>query len=113
MCEGQILLIRKKRGLGTGRINGTGGRIEEDETAMESAVQKLLGLMFAAHDLQREPVKTTEAVPLWTSLPAIPYPDMWQEDPRWLPTLIARQRFRVRFIFDGERLLSYPVEWIS
>ncbi len=30
--EGQILLIRKKRGLGAGKINGPGGRLEPGET---------------------------------------------------------------------------------
>src|SRR5512136_179536 len=32
--DGQILLIRKKRGLGAGKMNGPGGRLEAGETAL-------------------------------------------------------------------------------
>src|SRR4029079_6250419 len=38
--DGQILLIRKKRGLGAGKINGPGGRIEPGESAIEAAVRE-------------------------------------------------------------------------
>ena len=30
--DNRVLLIRKKRGLGAGKINGPGGRLEEGET---------------------------------------------------------------------------------
>src|ERR1035441_3997329 len=40
MREGQILLIRKKRGLGVGKINGPGGRLEKGETALDSAIRE-------------------------------------------------------------------------
>ena len=32
----EVLLIHKKRGLGAGKINGPGGRIEPGETAAEN-----------------------------------------------------------------------------
>jgi hypothetical protein len=35
---------------------------------------------------------------------------MWQDDPYWLPHLVARRRFRGYFLFDGETLLSHRVE---
>ena len=38
--DDQILLIRKKRGLGAGKINGPGGRIEPGETPMECAIRE-------------------------------------------------------------------------
>src|ERR1044072_5590138 len=38
--DGQILLIRKKRGLGAGKINGPGGRIEKGETPLEAAIRE-------------------------------------------------------------------------
>jgi hypothetical protein len=34
VAGGRILLIRKKRGLGAGKINGPGGRIEDGESAL-------------------------------------------------------------------------------
>jgi 8-oxo-dGTP diphosphatase len=38
--DGQILLIHKKRGLGAGKINGPGGRLEPGETPYEAAIRE-------------------------------------------------------------------------
>src|SRR3989442_9690986 len=38
--DGQILLIRKKRGLGAGKINGPGGRLEPGETSWQAAIRE-------------------------------------------------------------------------
>jgi 8-oxo-dGTP diphosphatase len=35
--NGRILLIEKKRGLGAGKVNGPGGRIDEGETPTVTA----------------------------------------------------------------------------
>ena len=37
----EVLLIRKKRGLGAGKINGPGGRIEDGETPVEGARREI------------------------------------------------------------------------
>ncbi|MEO1370466.1 MAG: NUDIX domain-containing protein, partial [Acidobacteriota bacterium] len=37
---GRILLIRKKRGLGAGKVNGPGGRLEAGETPVQCAVRE-------------------------------------------------------------------------
>jgi 8-oxo-dGTP diphosphatase len=135
--DGQILLIRKKRGLGAGKINGPGGRIEPGETAAESAVREVqeeLGVtpldlreggelhfhfldgyrlhvtVFTARDCRGTAIETDEAVPLWTPLDQIPYREMWQDDPHWLPLLVAGRLFRGFFVFDREDLLSFRVE---
>src|SRR3954451_21759821 len=34
--DGRVLLIRKKRGLGAGKINGAGGKVEPGETTQAS-----------------------------------------------------------------------------
>ena len=36
--NGQVLLIRKKRGLGAGKINGPGGKIDPGETILQAAM---------------------------------------------------------------------------
>lgn len=132
--NGQILLIRKKRGLGAGKINGPGGRIEKGETAMAAAIRetqeevgvtprglvpigelffqfmdgyKLHVAVFGADDCDGELIETDEATPLWTDLAKIPYDEMWQDDPYWLPLVVSGVRFRGYFVFDGERLLSH------
>jgi 8-oxo-dGTP diphosphatase len=136
----RILLIRKKRGFGAGKINGPGGKIDPGETAMQSAIRETfeelgvtpLGLreagqlffefldgmrlhcvVFAAEDVDGEPCETDEAVPLWTLLDAIPYDEMWADDRFWLPLLIRGERFRAAFIFDGEKLLDRRIEVIA
>ncbi len=37
---GRVLLIHKKRGLGKGKINGPGGRLEAGETPVQAAVRE-------------------------------------------------------------------------
>ena len=37
----EVLLIHKKRGLGAGKINGPGGKIEPDETSMQAAIREV------------------------------------------------------------------------
>lgn len=134
MREGQILLIRKKRGLGAGKINGPGGRLEKGETALQSAIRetqeeigvtptdlehvgelffqfldgyKLHVAVFAAEGCVGELRETDEATPIWTKIEEIPYHDMWQDDAYWLPLLLERKKFRGYFVFDGEKLLSH------
>jgi 8-oxo-dGTP diphosphatase len=135
--DGRILLIRKKRGLGAGKINGPGGKIDPGETALESAIretQEEIGVtpleiaergtlhfqfldgyslhctVFLASDLDGEPVDTEEATPMWVPLDAIPYGEMWADDRHWLPHLLAGSSFEAWFEFDGDAMLSRRVE---
>jgi 8-oxo-dGTP diphosphatase len=135
--DGQILLIRKKRGLGAGKINGPGGRLEKGETALQAAIRetqeeigvtptdlghvgelffqfldgyKLHVAVFAAEDCVGELRETDEATPIWTDIDKIPYHDMWEDDAHWLPLLLKRNKFRGYFVFDGEKLLSYRLD---
>ena len=130
----RILLIHKKRGLGAGKVNGPGGRLEPGETPEEAAVRELreeLGIgarevvehgelsfqfvdgyalhchVFRAKGRVGEPVETDEATPLWARLDAIPFERMWADDALWLPLLIAGQHFEGRFLFDGDAMLDH------
>ena len=38
--DGRILLIEKKRGLGAGKINGPGGKIEPGETPLQAVMRE-------------------------------------------------------------------------
>lgn len=133
----RILLIEKKRGLGAGKVNGPGGRMDPGETPLETALREVreeLGVdakgarehgelsfqfrdgyslhchVFRADGCEGEPRETDEAVPLWTPLDAIPWQRMWADDALWLPRLIAGERFRGRFIFDGDAMLDHALE---
>ena len=133
----EILLIRKKRGLGAGKINGPGGRLEPGETPEACAMRELdeeLGVVavdpirlgdhrfqfvdgystfvhvYRASDLQGIPVETDEAIPIWVNLDAIPFNEMWEDDRLWLPLLVAGKRFSGYWIFEGDRMLDYRLE---
>jgi 8-oxo-dGTP diphosphatase len=137
--NGEILLIRKKRGLGAGKINGPGGKLEPGETAIECAVREtreelgvtplgvelagelrfqftdgyaLLGSVFRASDCRGEPVETEEAVPRWTPVDEVPFHEMWADDELWFPHLFARRHFAGRFLFDSDTdaMLGYAFD---
>jgi 8-oxo-dGTP diphosphatase len=133
----EVLLIHKKRGLGAGKINGPGGRVEGDETILDCAVREVqeelcvtpTGLtlcgdmrfqfidgysihvsVYHATGCKGEARETEEAIPLWTPVDAIPYAEMWEDDEIWLPLLLARGQFAGRFIFDDDRMLDHAMD---
>lgn len=138
--EGALLLIRKKRGLGGGKINGPGGRLEPGETPLDGAIREtreevcvtprnlekrgelhfqfldgysLFCTVFIAHGCDGTPRETDEADPFWARLDAIPYDGMWEDDEHWLPLVIAGKNFRGYFEFDGEKLLRHRVDIVG
>jgi 8-oxo-dGTP diphosphatase len=135
--DGEILLMRKKRGIGAGKINGPGGKIDPGETPEACAVREteeelcvtpsgvrklgelrfqftdglsILGHVFSATGCAGVARETDEAVPLWTKLDAIPYDEMWADDRLWLPWLLEGRRFSGRMIFDGDVMLDHVFE---
>ncbi|MBI5624029.1 MAG: 8-oxo-dGTP diphosphatase [Elusimicrobia bacterium] len=135
--DGRMLLIRKKLGLGAGKINGPGGRIEPGETPLAAALRETeeeVGLtptgvsqagellfqfkdgyalhcsVFKAAGAMGELRETDEALPFWVALSAIPYQEMWADDERWLPWLLSARPFRGLFCFDGDLMVSGRVE---
>lgn len=133
----RVLLIHKKRGLGAGKINGPGGRIEPGETPLQAALREVheeLGIVatdvreggslrfqfvdgyslhvhvFRADGFEGEPHETDEAIPLWTPLDAIPYARMWADDRLWFPHLLAERPFDGRFVFEGDAMLDHALE---
>lgn len=138
--DDEILLIRKKRGLGAGKINGPGGRLESGESPLEAAireVQEEVGVtpnqisehgelcfqfvdgygihvyVFSAAGCSGEVCETDEALPLWTPLAKIPYHEMWPDDAIWLPWLLDGKRFTGRFVFDGDAMLDQQSEVLA
>lgn len=136
--DGRVLLIRKKRGLGAGKINGPGGKVEPGETTLEAAIREtreeigvtplrieergilhfqfvdgysLRCAVFIALDFDGEPIETAEAVPLWFPLEEIPFDEMWADDRHWLPDVLHGRSFDGWFVFDGDVMLSKDVRW--
>ena len=135
---GRVLMIRKKRGLGAGLINGPGGRLEPGETPLECAIREtqeelcitakevkpvaelffhaedemptIHGYVYVATDFEGEPTETDEAIPIWFDVEDIPYDEMWQDDKYWLPRVLNGEYLHGWFSFEGEALLDYKIE---
>ena len=136
--DGQMLLIRKKRGLGAGKINAPGGRLESGETPLAAAIREAqeelcitpLDLsysgenlfqfvdgysihvhVFKANDYEGEPTETDEASPIWSPLDAIPYDEMWEDDKLWIPLVLDGTLFFGRYLFDDDVMLDYTLDY--
>ena len=135
--DGRILLIRKKRGLGAGKINGPGGRLEPGETPEACAARELheeLGVtagplvrvgdhrfqfvdgysifvhVYRTSAFSGTPVETDEAVPMWFEVGAIPFDEMWEDDRYWLPLVLEGRPFSGYWIFDGDRMIDHRLD---
>lgn len=134
--DDRVLLIHKKRGIGAGKINGPGGRVDRGESPIEAAVREVeeelrvtpIGVrkvgevlfqvldgvsirihVFRADDCRGEPTETPEAIPLWTPLDTIPFDRMWEDDRLWFPRMLSGPPFEMRTLFDGDTLLSHDL----
>jgi 8-oxo-dGTP diphosphatase len=137
---GRILLIVKKRGLGAGKVNGPGGRIEKGETPLQAALRETeeevgvvpLGVrelgqlsfqfldgyalhctVFRADDLRGNLMETEEADPFWVDLDQIPFERMWADDVYWMKHLLAEHCFKGFFVFDGDQMVSHQVDLLD
>ena len=135
--NGKVLLIHKKTGLGKGKINAPGGRIEPGEMPIEAAVREtqeetgltplhlehrgilsfiftngysLKGFVYFANDFTGEMKETDEADPFWQDTENIPYPEMWEDDIHWLPRAMKGRFVQGRFIFDDDTMLSKQID---
>jgi len=58
--------------------------------------------------------ETEEMLPKWFDIEAIPFSEMWEDDPIWLPRLLnGEQDIEYRFIFTGEEMKLSKVIQIS
>ena len=125
----RILLGFKKRGFGSGRWNGFGGKVKEGESIEDAARRELTeeagiaaanlaqaGIIefefkgnpeilevhvFKAVDFTGEPRESEEMKPQWFSITDIPFAKMWPDDIHWMPLFLSGKKFRGRFLFDG------------
>jgi 8-oxo-dGTP diphosphatase len=135
--DNEILLINKKTGLGKGKVNGPGGKVEPGETPEAAAVREcheeldirvsnleycgehrfqfvdgysIHVWVYRTRDFEGIPTESREASPLWTRMDQIPFDQMWEDDRFWLPMVVRGERFQGRWIFDGDRMVDYSIE---
>lgn|SRR3989338_8584138 len=137
----KVLLGMKKRGFGSGRWNGFGGKKEEGETIEQATFRELheevgiksgqldkVGILdfsfenhkkvlqvhiFKLSNFSDKPIETEEMNPQWFSFDRIPFSQMWPDDKYWLPLFLNEKLFEGEFLFDRPSDAEYSSKIIS
>ncbi|EKD33135.1 MAG: hypothetical protein ACD_76C00087G0001 [uncultured bacterium] len=125
-----MLLGMKKRGFGSGKWNGYGGKVEQDEDIKNAAVREMReesGLVVKKEDLQQvalirfyfdlnpvfechvfvtrawygQLIETDEMSPQWFAVEDLPYADMWADDIKWIPLILDGLKIDADINFDA------------
>ncbi len=134
-----LLGYKKKSGLGMGKWNGFGGKVQEGENVETAAKRELLeesvvtatflerrGIqefirakapdeilevhVFLVKEYLGSPEETEEMLPRWFSLNKIPFEKMWDDDKYWLPVLLENRFFVAKFWLDrDENVVEYKI----
>jgi 8-oxo-dGTP diphosphatase/2-hydroxy-dATP diphosphatase len=130
----KILLGMKKRGFGTGRWNGFGGKVKDGEDIEEAAERELqeeigidaqemekIGIInfefknsdempevhfFKVEDWNGEPRESDEMKPQWFNIDELPFDKMWPDDKHWMPLFLDDKKFSGKFMFDKSGNIS-------
>lgn len=130
--DDEILLAMKKRGFGTGKYNGVGGKLKPGETVEDAMIrecQEEIGVtpleyeswgqntfleyvngektnltfyLFVATSWEGEIIESEEMRPKWFKLDEIPYGEMFKDDSLWLPEVLKGNKINGFFEFDEE-----------
>lgn len=139
----RVLLIKKKRGFGAGKLNAPGGRLEHGETLEQAVIRECIeeiGLrplnleyrgfiefysinskpdwivyIFVARNFEGRLRESEEAKPEWYELNKLPYESMWEDDRYWLPYVLSGKYIEARFWYDRDysKILHYEVKVIE
>ncbi|MFH1583076.1 MAG: 8-oxo-dGTP diphosphatase [Candidatus Falkowbacteria bacterium] len=129
--KGEVLLQYKRRGFGVGKWNGPGGKVEPGETIEQSVVREVkeeAGLdivnlektaelefyfkgreewdnithVYVVKDFSGEIIASDEGELKWFKIEEVPFDKMWDDDPHWLPKILAGEFMKMKFYFDHE-----------
>ncbi len=128
--QDRVLLAMKKRGVGVGKWNGVGGKVEAGETieqAMIRECQEEIGVtplayrqvaefdfdfpgdgyqayvyVYLAKSWVGEPTESEEMSPQWFTPVNIPYEQMWSDDKLWLPRILNGELLKGSFDFADD-----------
>lgn len=69
---------------------------------------------YICDDWLGEPAESEEMNPKWFHIEDIPYGDMWDDDPFWLPYVLDGKKVTGEFTFDiNDRLLTHDVRIVE
>lgn len=136
--EKRVLLIRKKRGLGAGKINAPGGKCEPGEPPHTAAIRETVEevgvrpvdlrchgvLRFAFTDGYTLKVyvylayrytgalrETEEAIPFWSEIDDLPFDQMWEDDRHWLPRVLSGRHVESEMLFHNDSMLDWDIRF--
>lgn len=134
--EDEIMLAKKKRGFGVGKLNGVGGKIQSGETPEQAMIRecqeeigvtpscyeamgtnsfteyidgqrkRLMFHLYVASMWEGEPTETDEMAPGWFHVDSIPYEQMFEADRYWLPAVLQGKKVAGEFEFDINWMLT-------
>lgn len=130
--DGRILLARKKRGFGVGKLNGVGGKNIDGETIDETMIRetreeifvtptkyekmavisfdevvkgertKVEMSIYLSTDFDGEIGESDEMKPEWFEIDKIPYEQMFADDRFWLPEILQGHKLVGEFVYDDD-----------
>lgn len=129
--DNQVLLAMKKRGFGSGKWNGYGGKVQKNENPQLAAVRELneeSELVANEKDLQQvalvhfyfngepvfecyvyltyfwqnEPTETEEMRPRWYPISNLPFEEMWVADAKWIPLILNGEKIEAVVNFNAD-----------
>lgn len=67
--------------------------------------------VYLARTWENDPIETEEMSPKWFKIQEIPFNQMWEDDPFWLPRILAGEKLEADFVFDEQgHLLSHEIK---
>ena len=133
----KLLLMNKKTGLGKGKVNAPGGRIEKGETPLAAVIREcqeevfvtpinpekrvqlhfqftsghsIYGEAFFTGEWEGEPKESSEADPFWCDVNNLPWDNMWEDDRSWLPLALEGKKIRAYYVFEDDKMLWEKIE---
>jgi 8-oxo-dGTP pyrophosphatase MutT (NUDIX family) len=128
----EVCLAMKKRGWGEGWWNGSGGKVEGEESIEEATkreVKEELGVdiknmekcgevkfiwpdgkkylcyIFLCQKWLGEPEESEEMAPKWFKVRGVPYSKMWVTDKYWLKPILKGKKVNAWFEFKDDKTI--------
>jgi 8-oxo-dGTP diphosphatase len=127
--QDEILLQYKRKGFGVGKWNGPGGKVEPGETLEQAVIREVkeetgldiknlkkmaelefyfinkeewnqIAHVYITKDFTGDIQVSEEGELRWFKIKEIPYDKMWDDDPYWLPNILAGEFMKIKFYFD-------------